>query len=99
ELEVLLHVLLEHRRRKRTEPLTEFRLEVHLLLHLGISCVADDAAVAERPRAELHPALEPADDLALGQPGGDHATQFAEVGVVLRDALVFADRALDLARR
>ena len=33
--------------------------------------VGDDRAVAERPRAELHPALEPADDVALGDPLGD----------------------------
>ena len=38
------------------------------VLHVGPARVGDDRAVAERARAELHPALEPADDVAGGDP-------------------------------
>ena len=37
-------------------------------LHLGAPGIDDDRAVAERARAELHPALEPADNLAVRDP-------------------------------
>ena len=37
------------------------------MLHRGRTRIAEDRAVAERARAELHAALEPADDLVLGQ--------------------------------
>ena len=68
ELEVLGGVFLEHRRRERPEPLAELDLQVEPLLHLGIARVAEDAAVAERPRPELHAPLEPAAHLAGRQP-------------------------------
>ena len=41
------------------------------VLHVVPPRIDDDRAVAERARAELHPALEPADDVAVGDPPGD----------------------------
>ena len=41
------------------------------VLHVGAPRVGDDRAVPERARPELHPALEPADDVAGGDPLGD----------------------------
>ena len=45
--------------------------------------IGEDAAVAERAGAPLHPALEPADDLALGEALGGPAAErlvVAELG-------------------
>ena len=61
----------EHARGERPEALAELDLQVHRRLHRRRARVAEDAAGAERARAELHPALEPADDLAVGQQLGD----------------------------
>ena len=50
--------------------------------------IAQDAARAQGPRAELHAALEPADDLAVGQQPGDVLEQLGLVGEALAgDAL------------
>src|SRR5262249_26533596 len=40
---------------------------VHQRLHARRARVAEDATGAQRPRAELHAAVEPADHLAVGQ--------------------------------
>ena len=49
------------------------------VLHVVAARVDDDRAVAERARAELHPALEPADDVALGDPLGDGGEELVVV--------------------
>src|SRR5262249_30544938 len=54
----------QHRRRKRTEALAILDPQVERLLHVGAARVGDDRAGAERARAELHAALEPADRVA-----------------------------------
>src|SRR5690606_23977707 len=54
-------------RRERPEPLAELDLDVHVGLHLRAAGIAEDAATPERARTELHPSVEPADDLAVGQ--------------------------------
>jgi len=69
--EVLMGVFGQHDRGKRTEALMELHLPVDLFLHSGVPGVAEDAATAQRPRAELHPPLVPADHLALCEGGGD----------------------------
>src|SRR3712207_7098936 len=48
-------------RRERPERLAVLDLQVHRRLHRGRAGVADDRAVAERARAELHPAREQTD--------------------------------------
>ena len=42
--------------------------------------VADDAAGPEGPRAELHAAVKPADDLSVGHACGDMVQQLRFVG-------------------
>ena len=64
-LEDLVRVVTEDGRRERSERLPELHLEVQGLLHLGGAGVTEDAAGTERPRPELHAALEPADDVSL----------------------------------
>ena len=67
ELEISAHVFLQDARREGPEGLAELDAQVHGRLHRLVAGVADDAARAERARAELHPPVEPADHLA-----GDH---------------------------
>ncbi|HUP32849.1 MAG TPA: hypothetical protein VM184_07430 [Gaiellaceae bacterium] len=45
------------------------------VLHVVASRVDDDRAVSERAGPEVHPALEPADDVARGDPLGDEGEQ------------------------
>src|SRR6266498_175812 len=45
------------------------------VLHVVAPRVGDDRAIAERARAELHPALEPADDVACGDALGNRAEE------------------------
>ena len=66
-LEVVLDPLPQHARCERTEALPELDLEVHLRLHARAPRVAEDAAGAQGPGPELHPAVEPADDLLVGE--------------------------------
>src|SRR6185436_11957037 len=70
ELEPSRQMLAQHARRERTEALAELDLQVHHGLHLPRAGVAEDAPIAERAGAELHPTLEPADDLLLGEESG-----------------------------
>ncbi len=67
ELEPVGDVLAQHRRRERPEGLAVLDLQVEHLLHRRRARVAEDRAAAERARAELHAALEPADGLAVGE--------------------------------
>ena len=67
DLEIVGDVLARHGRRKGTKALAILDPEIELALQPGRSGVAEDRAVAERPRPELHAALEPADDLLLDQ--------------------------------
>ena len=71
--------LLQDGRGERAEALAELDLEVHRRLHRRRPGVAQDAPGAQGPRAELHPALEPADDLAVGQQAGDVLEQLGLV--------------------
>ena len=66
-LEVLAGRFGEHRRAERAERLAELDALVQGVLHVRAARVGEDAAAAQRARAELHAALEPADDLAVGQ--------------------------------
>ena len=79
QVEPLGGALAEHGRGERPEALAELDLEVHRRLHGRRARVAQDAARAQGPRAELHPALEPADDLAVGQQAGDVVEQLGLV--------------------
>ena len=81
----------QHARRERAERFAKLDLDVHLLLHPRRARVADDAAAAKRARAELHPSLEPSDDLLLRhQPG--HAVQEC---FLVGDALVCGAHAVE----
>ena len=57
-------LLLEHAGRERAVGLAVLDPLVEDVLHVGAARIGDDRPVAERARAELHPPLEPADDLA-----------------------------------
>ena len=62
----VLLVLLENGRRKRTERLPEFDLQIKLRLHGGRPRIGNDRAVAKCPGTELRRPLKPAQTLALG---------------------------------
>src|SRR5258708_31627220 len=70
-LEPLAYGVLEYGRSEGPKTLATFDLGVKDGLHVGATRVADDRAIAERPRAPFHSPLEPADDLAIGNSGGD----------------------------
>ena len=99
-VEPFVGMLLEHARGERPEALAVLDLEVHRGLHRWRAGVADDAPRAERSRAELHPALEPADHLAVGHQAGDVIEQ---VGLVVEafDALCAGrfEHPVDCSRR
>ncbi len=85
-------LLAQHARREGTEALAELDLQVHHRLHLRRARVAEDAAAAERARAELHPALEPADDLAPRRAARRCGRAAPRVGEPLVDARRRASR-------
>src|SRR5262249_18275213 len=90
--------LLEDARREGPERLAVLDLEVHRRLHLLVAGVSDDAARAQRARAELHATGEPADHEASG-----HELRHAgeELGLLVVDGVLSAARVehlLDLAR-
>ena len=62
QFKIIRHALAADNRRKRPERLAEFHLQIHHRLHFWRTRVAENRAVAERARAEFHPALKPADD-------------------------------------
>ena len=99
QVEPLGGPLPEHGRGERPEALAELDLEVHGGLHGRRAGIAQDAARAQGPGAELHPALEPADDLAVGQQGGDVVEQLALVGEPLAGCAVRGQGPLDLVGR
>src|ERR1043165_5590498 len=57
----------EHDRRERAERLAVLYPAVENILHVGLTRVGEQAAIAERPGPELRAALKPADDALLGQ--------------------------------
>ena len=65
DLEPLGRLVEEDRGRERAEALPELDLHVEGVAHLRVARVGEDAARAEGPGPELHPALEPADHVAL----------------------------------
>ena len=73
----------QDRRRKWAKALAELDLEVHGGLHGRRAGIAQNAARTQGPGPELHPALEPADDLAIGQQSGDMFKQVVLFGEML----------------
>ena len=96
ELEPFGDVLAQHRRRERPERFAELDLEVHHRLHLRRPGIADDRAAAERARAELHPALQQADDLFGCQMPGDRFGQRRAIDARRDPAAVHRPHCLDL---
>ena len=62
QFKIIRHALAADNRRKRPERFAELHFQIHHRLHFGRTRVAENRAVAERARAEFHPALKPADD-------------------------------------
>ena len=58
------------------ESLPELDFGIDDLLHFGISGIGQDAAVTESPGAPFESALEPADDAAARDSGGDVIDEF-----------------------
>ena len=67
QLEVALGRLDRHGRRERPELLAVLDVAIEPVAHLGVVRRGEDAAVAERARAELGGAVHPADDAAGGE--------------------------------
>lgn len=70
-----MRVLGQHDGRKRAKALAELHLSIDDFLHVRVPGIAEDTAAAQRPRPELHPALVPADHLALPDGGGNLPAQ------------------------
>ena len=66
-LEPLARLVGEHAGREGAEALPELDLHVQGVVHLRVAGVGEDAAAAEGARPELHPSLEPADDVACSE--------------------------------
>ena len=65
--EPLVRMLPKHARRERAEALAELDLDVHRHLHSGRPGIAENTSGPKSPRAELHSALKPSDDLLVRQ--------------------------------
>ena len=63
--EPLARVLGEHARRVRAIGLAELDAPVERVLHVRIARIGEDRSMAQRARAELRAALEPADHLPV----------------------------------
>ena len=66
DLEPLGGLVGQDRGREGTETLPELDLHVQRVPHLGVPRIGEDAASPEGTGPELHPALEPSDDVAVG---------------------------------
>ena len=62
---------------------SELDLQVHYRLHFRAAEVAQNTASAERPRADLHSPLHPADHFFVVDVSGDQLAQFVFVGEML----------------
>ncbi len=80
QLEIPAHIFLQHARGEGPEGFTELDAQVHGRLHRLAAGVADDAARPQRPRAELHPPVEPAHHLAADHRLSGGLQQLAFVG-------------------
>ena len=94
-----MRLVLQHARRERPKALPELDLQVHRRLHFRRARIADDAAGSERARAKLHPALEPADDLAGDKQVGDEIHQITLVSHTAVDRARSIEDAADFAGR
>src|SRR5688572_21139146 len=67
QLEPVGHLLADDRRREGAEAFAELHLEVQYLLRGGRTRIPENGSRAQRPGAELHASLEPADDLIASE--------------------------------
>ena len=93
-----MDVLAQHAGSKGPEALPELDLEVHDRLHLRRPGVANDAARPQGPRAELHPAVEPAHRLLLRHGLSDVLQQLRLVAKIMVTGPGLVEKLLDLAR-
>ncbi len=91
-----MNLLAQHRRGERPKAFAELDFQIHGRLHLGVARVAEDAASAQRPRAEFHAAAEPADDLAVGEQVHGAANQLRLIGTSVKGEFRIAEDLLDL---
>ena len=75
EAEEAAGVLHRHGRGEWPVRLAELDLRVHEVFHLGSARIGEDAAVAERARAEFEPPLGPADHLSCREQLDDAGDQ------------------------
>ena len=64
-IKVVASRLLQDRRRKRPELLAMLDAGIQDVLHIGAARIGDNAAIAKRPRSPFHPALKPAQHVAV----------------------------------
>jgi len=80
--EVFLGGRLEYRRRERPPLLTVFDEPVDPVARRGGAGVGEDAPGTERSRPHLQPSLEPADEVAVGEPFGDVSLEVVRFSVL-----------------
>lgn len=83
-LEVGGDIFAQDDRGKGAKTLAEFDAEIHLCLHSGATGITDDAAAAECAGAELHAAMEPADNFFRG----DFCGYFLQQQSLVVDSLI-----------
>src|SRR5204862_435100 len=64
---IFVRLLAQNHRREWTKAFAEFNLQIHILLHLRISRIAENRTTTQRAPAEFHPSLKPSDYFALLQ--------------------------------
>ena len=88
DLEVVADAIVGHARSERPEALPVFDLQIHHLLHLRASWIAEDAARAQRARTELHAPVEPAEHLL----GRQDVRRFGREGLAIELSILRAER-------
>ena len=73
DLEPVLGVFRQHARREGAKILAVLHLLIEDVAHVRPARIGEQRTVAERPRPELHAALKPGDDLAVGDHVGSVA--------------------------
>ena len=90
-LEEAIGMLGRHDRREGAEFLAIFDVAVEPVAHRGVVRRGEDAAMAERARAEFESPIHPADDRALRQLGGDLLEQPLVIDLVERQPILAGD--------
>src|ERR1700730_1570434 len=96
QLEIILGLLSEDRRREGTVGLTEFDFRVNDVFHMRIARIRDDAAMAKCARPPFEATLIPTDDLSAPQALDGGVKKFVVIGHVVMGNILLGEESPNL---